>query len=180
MNHHIWWSNICGGILLELIDSSPIHQLNGKVISRKMHLDILKTWNFSKRSLSDISTWFNVPLMGAINPTFKVRKCERLCYLLQIKAVMWRWLSLTPAAVRPNMRELVSPEKFLLTMFALLSGDEWENTVHGGRKENDKITERRRCIKENNLIFLLYGHFLTYSWMWQLNSCLDVMLWAAH
>ena len=125
-----------------------------------------------------------IPLMRAINPTFRVSKCERLCYLLQIKGVILeviKFKSVLLCFALPNMRELVSPEKFLLTMFALLSGDEWENTVHGG-KENDKIAERR-CIKEINQIFwLIHRHlcFLMYSWMWPLNSSLDVMLWDAH
>ena len=54
--------------------------------------------------------------------------------LLQIKAEMWRWLSLTPTAVLPNMRELVFQKSFSANNVCTAFKGRWgENTVQRRR-----------------------------------------------
>ena len=88
---------------------------------------------------------------------------------------MWRWLSLTPTAVLPNMRELVFQKSFSANNVCTAFKGRWgENTVQRRRWQD---------YREENYLFSLYRHkslFLMNSWMWQLNSCLDVMLLDAH
>ena len=73
------------------------------------------------------------------------------------------------------MRELVFQKSFSANNVCTAFKGRWgENTVQRRRWQD---------YREENYLFSLYRHkslFLMNSWMWQLNSCLDVMLLDAH